>query len=91
MHWFELLMHGIALLMPAWALSLLFTGAARWLWRKPGWRVDWWTNALLLGVAGSVWSLLALVWTGADGSVVQYALMVVGYAALQALLMRQST
>lgn len=90
MPWYELLVHGLALLVPAWALALLFTGAARWVWRRPGWRVDWWTNALLLGVAGSIWSVLALVATGTDGSVVQYALMVAGYAALQALLMRKS-
>ncbi len=70
----DLLLHGLAFVLPAFCVALCCTLVAR-VGRGGGMR--WWSAWLLTGAAGSL-ALLGALWAvGRDGSIAGYAALVV--------------
>lgn len=80
----DLLLHGLAFVLPAVCVGLCTTLAARMGRRGAGMR--WWAEWLLASAAGSL-ALLGALWAmGHDGSIAGYAALVACCATLSWLL-----
>lgn len=86
----ELLLHALALVFPAWLLAALLLLSTRVIWMGNRWRLPLLANGAALGLLGSLVLLLALVWTGEDGTILGYALLVMSQASLQCWLLLPS-
>nr|WP_145545176.1 hypothetical protein [Variovorax boronicumulans] len=79
----DLLLHGLAFVLPAFCVALCTTLVGR-MGRSGGMR--WWSQWLLTGAAGSL-TLLAALWAmGRDGSIAGYAALVACCGTLSWLL-----
>lgn len=81
--------HLLALLAPAWGVAVFSTGLARLLFRRTQWRMRWWVCALAGGLLGSAVLLAGLVWTGEDGQMATYAVLIAVQALLLSLVMQR--
>lgn len=89
MSFFNLLLHAIALIAPAWGMALIFVSLTRLvLWRSQ-WRYAWGINVLANGLLGSLSLLLALVMMGEDGTLLAYTGLVLCNATVQWVLLRR--
>lgn len=88
MSFFNLLLHAIALIAPAWGMALVFVSLTRLLLWRSQWQYAWGINILANALLGSLCLLLALVVMGEDGTVLGYAGLVLCNASLQWALLR---
>jgi Flp pilus assembly protein TadB len=80
----DLLLHGLAFVLPAWCVALCTTLAAAV--GQQGRGVSWWWSWLLSGLAGVIALCVALWLTGHDGSMLGYAALVLSCASVSWLL-----
>lgn len=88
MAFFNLLVHWLALIAPAWAIALIFVSLARLAFWRSNWYFPWGINVLANGLLGCVCIGLALLIQGEDGSLLSYASLVIANASLQLALLR---
>lgn len=83
-------LHLLALVAPAWGLSLVSTALARLVFRRGQWRMRWWVGVLAGGLLGSAILLAGLMFSGEDGRMLTYAALVLGQTLLLFGAMRRS-
>lgn len=83
------LLHLLALVFPAWLLSLLLASVTRVIYKGTQHRLNFWANFAALGLGGSAVMLLGLFFQGEDGRALTYLALVAIMATIQCLVLRR--